>query len=104
MIYAQSLDYEIDSVGSTYYRLVIFRVQDFLKYKQESNNYYQLKKWLKFFNEIQTNSLIKFFSDTKSQNSKSLKKQTKFLDCKRVILLPPFFYFSRFIKTKTNKT
>jgi hypothetical protein len=57
------LDYEIDSLGSTYYRRVIFRVQDFLKYKKESENYYQLKKLVKFFDELQTNSLIKFFND-----------------------------------------
>jgi hypothetical protein len=60
LVYAQNLDYEIDSLGSTYYRRVIFRVQDFLKYKKESDNYYQVK----FFDELQTNSLIKFFSDT----------------------------------------
>jgi hypothetical protein len=59
------LDYEIDSLGSTYYRRVIFRVQDFLEYTKQSNNYYQLKKLLKFFEELQKNSLIQFFSDIK---------------------------------------
>jgi len=65
LVYAQNLDYEIDSLGSTYYRRVIFRVQDFLKYTKEAGNYYQLKKLVEFFDELQTNSLIKFFSDTK---------------------------------------
>jgi len=65
LVYAQNLDYEIDSLGSTYYRRVVFRVQDFLEYTKQSNNYYQLKKLLKFFEELQKNSLIQFFSDIK---------------------------------------
>lgn len=64
LVYAQSLDYQIDSLGPTSYRQVVFPVKDFLKYKKESDNYYQLKKLLEFFDELQTNSLIKFFSDT----------------------------------------
>ena len=63
LTYAQNLDYEIDSLGSTYSRQVIFRFQNFLKYTKESENYYQLKKLVKFFDELQTNQLIKFFSD-----------------------------------------
>lgn len=63
LVYAQNLDYEIDSLGSTYYRRVVFRVQDFLEYTKQSNNYYQLKKLLKFFEELQKNSLIQFLSD-----------------------------------------
>lgn len=65
LVYAQNLDYEIDSLGSTYYRRVVFQVQDFLEYTKQSNNYYQLKKLLKFFEELQKNSLIQFFSDIK---------------------------------------
>ena len=64
LVYAQTLDYEIDSLKSTCYPLVRFRVQDFLRYTGETYNYYQLKKLLEFFDELQTNSLIKFFSDT----------------------------------------
>jgi len=64
LVYAQTLDYEIDSLKSTRYRLVKFRVQDFLRYIGESYNYYQLKKLLIFFDDLQTNSLIKFFSDS----------------------------------------
>ena len=47
-------------MGSTTYRQVIFQVKDFLEYQKKSNNYYQL---IEFFDELQTNSLIKFFSD-----------------------------------------
>lgn len=60
--YIQTLDYEIDSLKSTYYRLVSFEIQDFLKYKKESNNHYQLKKSIQFFDQLQTNFYIKFFS------------------------------------------
>jgi hypothetical protein len=58
------LDYEIGFLGSAYYQQVIFPVQDFLKYKKESNNYYQLKKSIKVFDQLQSNSFIQFFSDT----------------------------------------
>lgn len=61
--YAQNLDYEIWVLGSTSYRQVIFQVKDFLKYQKKFNNYYQLKNLMEFFDELQTNSLIKFFSD-----------------------------------------
>ena len=65
LVYAQALNYKIDSLGITSYRLVQFRVQDFLKYTKLSSNYYQLKKLIEFFDELQTNSLIKFFSNQK---------------------------------------
>jgi hypothetical protein len=61
--YAQNLDYESGALGSTAYRQVIFQVKDFLEYQKKSNNYYQLKKLIEFLDELQTNSLIKFFSD-----------------------------------------
>lgn len=65
LVYVQTLNYKIDSLGTTSYRLVQFRVQDFLKYTKLSSNYYQLKKLIEFFDELQTNSLIKFFSNQK---------------------------------------
>jgi hypothetical protein len=65
LVYAQSLDYEKGSLGSTHYRRVIFRVKDFLKHIKISDNHYQLTKLITFFSELQENSLIKFFSDTK---------------------------------------
>ena len=65
LVYAQTLNYKIDSLGTTSYRLVQFRVQDFLKYTKLSSNYYQLKKLIEFFDELQTNYLIKFFSNQK---------------------------------------
>lgn len=38
-------------------------MKDFLEYQKKSNNYFQLKKLIEFFDELQTNLLIKFFSD-----------------------------------------
>lgn len=40
----------------------------FLEYQKKSNNYYQLKKLIEFFDVLQTNSLIKFFSDKEYRN------------------------------------
>lgn len=62
--YPQNLDYERGALGSTTYRQVTFQVKNFLEYQKKSNNYYQLKKLIEFFYELQTNSLIKFFSDS----------------------------------------
>lgn len=61
------MDYKPDTLGSTAYRLCVFKVKDFLKYINPSvdpKNHYQLKKVLSFLEELQTNSIIKSFSDT----------------------------------------
>ena len=63
LVYARGLKYKADSLGSTHYRLVQLRVQDFLHYTKRSNNYYQLDKLIKFFDQLQQNSLIQVFSD-----------------------------------------
>jgi hypothetical protein len=63
LVYARGFKYKTDSLGSTHYRLVQFRVQDFLHYTKRSNNYYQLDKLIKFFDQLQQNSLIQVFSD-----------------------------------------
>ena len=65
LAYAQHLDFKIDSLGEpsyqTRYRLVIFRIQDFLKFQNpmvKSTNYYQIKKLKKIFNELQDLKVI----------------------------------------------
>ena len=70
LAYAQHLDFKIDSLGDppyqTRYRLVQFRIQDFLKFQNpivKSTNYYQLKKVKNFFYELQKNSLVTSFID-----------------------------------------
>lgn len=40
LVYARGLKYKADSLGSTHYRLVQLRVQDFLQYTKRFNNYY----------------------------------------------------------------
>lgn len=40
LVYAQRLPFQLDSLGSTHYWLVHFRVQDFLHYTKRSNNHY----------------------------------------------------------------
>ena len=64
MRYAQDLDYEIGFLASTSYQQVVFPIQDFLKYKKRYNNYHQVKKLLKVFDQLQNNSFIQFFSNT----------------------------------------
>ena len=63
LVYVQELSYQTDYLGEIQYRLVTFPVQHFLEYKKESNNYYQVKKILQFFDELQSNSMIKFFTN-----------------------------------------
>jgi hypothetical protein len=68
LVYAKTLDYKIGYLEPTYYRLVTFRVQDFFKFQNptvKSTNYYQLKKLIQFFDELQANSLIKSFTDNR---------------------------------------
>lgn len=61
LVYAQKLDYKTDSLGSTSYQRVTFEVKYFLTYINLSPNYYKLKKLVEFFDNLQDNSLIKFF-------------------------------------------
>ncbi len=66
LVYTQNLGFTRDYLGFTSYRRVVFRVQDFLKYQKPTvkfTNYYQLKKLIDFFDELQGNSLIKSFTD-----------------------------------------
>lgn len=62
LAYAQNLEYNVDYLGSTPFRQVSVIVKDFITYKKVSNNYYQLKKMVDFFDNLQKNLLIKFFS------------------------------------------
>jgi hypothetical protein len=58
LVSAQTLDSKPGSLGLTSYRQVVFQVHDFLKYTKQSQNHYQLKKLVGFFNQLQENSLI----------------------------------------------
>ena len=63
LVCVQELSYQTNYLEDIQYRQVTFPVQHFLEYKKESNNYYQVKKILQFFDELQTNSMIKFFTN-----------------------------------------
>ena len=77
LVYAQNLYFTRDHLGFTCYRRVVFRVQGFLKYQKptvKSTNYYQLKKLIDFFDELQANSLIKSFAASNSQKTFDLQE------------------------------
>jgi hypothetical protein len=66
--YAQHLDFEIKSIDQISYRVVSFRLQDFLRFQNKYNNQYQLTKVKEFFEEIQTGILLTSFSDNYFQS------------------------------------
>lgn len=74
LVYIQTLEYEIDSLETTYYRKITFRVKDFLNYQEVSYNYYQLKSLLEFFHRVQSNSFIRFYSDTEYHSLVTIPK------------------------------
>jgi hypothetical protein len=66
LTYVQKLDFKTDFLGETAYRTFHFRTDHFLKYKNptvKSTNYYQLNKYIRFFGQLQRNSLIQYFTD-----------------------------------------
>jgi len=77
LVYAQQLDFKIQYLGDTSYRQVVFQIQDFLKFQDplvRSTNYYQLKKIIHFFLQLQTNTLVTSFTDTKFESLVSIPK------------------------------
>ena len=66
--YVQNLDFEIKYIDQIPYRVVVFRLQDFLQLQNKSNNQYQLAKVKHFFKELQTGILITAFSDIHFQS------------------------------------
>jgi len=61
--YVQNLYFEIKYIDQIPYRVVVFRLQDFLQFQNKSNNQYQLVKVKNFFKELQTGILLTSFSD-----------------------------------------
>ncbi|MEY2702450.1 MAG: hypothetical protein RLY43_1083, partial [Bacteroidota bacterium] len=66
--YAQHLDFEIKYIDQISYRVVGFRLQDFLRFQNKYNNQYQLTKVKEFFEEVQTGILLTSFSDNYFQS------------------------------------
>jgi len=106
--YVQNLDFEIKYIDQIPYRVVVFRLQDFLQFQNKSNNQYQLVKVKNFFKQLQTGTLITSFSDSHFQSLAAvpLVKITKVLGwtslvISRVILLRVPVLFTKFISNKT---
>lgn len=62
--YAQHLDFEIKYIDQISYRVVGFRLKDFLRFQ----NKYKLRKVKEFFEEVQTGILLTSFSDNYFQS------------------------------------
>ena len=95
----KDLNYKTGFLGSTSYRQFRFPVQYFLKYKKESDNYYQLKKLIEFFDQLQSNSFIKFFSDTQYRSlviisEVQLEKSRRNSQIAKVWIAEELFYYN----------
>jgi hypothetical protein len=66
--YAQHFDFEIKSIDQTTYRVIGFRLKDFLRFQNKYNNQYQLTNVKEFFEEVQTVILLTSFSDNYFQS------------------------------------
>ena len=97
--YAHLLDSEIKNIENIPYRVVTFRLQDFLIFQNNTkNNRYQLKKLKNFFQELQSGILLTSFSDSYFQSLAAVpfirfEKIQKFLVVK-VWLVEELFYYS----------
>ncbi len=58
LIFEHNLNFEVKYIDQIPYRVVVFRLQDFLQVQNRSNEQYQLVKVKKFFKKLQTEILI----------------------------------------------
>lgn len=70
--YVQNLYFEIKYIDRIFYRVVVFRLQDFLQLQNKSNNQYQLAKVKHFLKKLQTEIFCTLFSDTHFQSLAAL--------------------------------
>jgi hypothetical protein len=101
--YAQYLDFEIEYLGSTAYRKVVFKLRDFLQFQDPSfkpTNRYRLTKIKEFFQQLQTGVYFTAFSDARFQSLVLVPKvqfekcpTQKFLIAK-VWLVEELFYYN----------
>jgi hypothetical protein len=101
--YAQHLDFEIEYLGSTAYRKVVFKLRDFLEFQDPSvklTNHYRLTKMKEFFQQLQSGLYITLFNDARFQSLVLLPKvqfercsTQKFLIAK-VWLVEELFYYN----------
>lgn len=77
LIYARDLNYTFDYLGSTAYRCVSFRLQDYLKFQESTSeliSFYKLQQSKQFFEDLQTDFLLSMFQDKKFQTLISIPK------------------------------
>jgi len=77
LVYAKDLYYVTESLGSTSYRCVSFRVQDFLRFQDSSfdkKSKYKIQKMKEFFEEFETGFFLNMFRDQKFQKMISIPK------------------------------
>lgn len=77
LVYAKELDYKVESLGSTSYRCVTFRLSEFLRLQKpnlKEVNTHQVDKFRKFFKELQTGFLVSLFSNERFQSLVSVPK------------------------------
>ena len=100
-------------IFQTSYRVVGFRLQDFLRFQNKLNNQYQLRKVKEFFEQVQTGILLTSFSDKYFQSLVAIplvkfEKIQKFW-IGRVWLAEELFYYKYpfllpdLLKRKLNK-
>jgi hypothetical protein len=94
LVYAETLAYEVGSLGSTNYRQVTFRIKDFLKQTKQSDNYHQFKKLIEFFEKLQKNSLIKFFSDKHYRSLITIPEVYFYQGNQNAWIAEEFFYYA----------
>lgn len=70
--FTEELSFTTDNLGSTNYLVFEFKIHDFLKFQNPDfklTNYYQIKKFLEFLIDLQSNFSIRtFFSNVKFQS------------------------------------
>ena len=102
LTYAQQLDFKIDFLGDTPYRMVHFRIDHFLKFQNpnvKSTSYYKLKKARLFFEELQNGTFLTSFSNTKFQRLVGIPKvsllKSKKLKCwmAKIWLVEDLFHY-----------
>jgi hypothetical protein len=100
LVYAKDLDYVTQSLGSTRYRCVSFRVQDFLKFQEPTvqvGSQYKVQKLKKFFKELQTDFLLSMFRDYTFQKLISVPKVEFWKDYHwmvKVWIVDELFYYN----------
>ncbi|MFT5791644.1 MAG: hypothetical protein ACI9LI_000981 [Saprospiraceae bacterium] len=110
--YCNNLKYESDSLGSTYYRKIVFKLQDFLAYKNENKNHYRISKIKDFFLGLKNNACLTLIGNEEirllSIPEIKLKKVATYWTCHAWIAEEFFdyshpFLYPDFLNTKASK-